>query len=443
MVIRNIAPHRVFFKLANIADYHSYQVYPWSSMTWVDEWARQKGRIMKSRLNVVVGTMAALSLGTVSYAQQYNQTNLVSSASGLAPVTDASLVDPWGMNRASNNAWWVSDNDTGVSTLYNGAGAKNPLVVTIPSVDPKNSPKGSPTGVIANASTTDFLITSGKPANFIFATLDGGIVAWNPTVAISPSRSAPSTNAVLVAKTTDGSAYTGLTSNFIKGKRYLYAANFTKERVDVYDSSFHRVMLDESSEGRYSDDDLRDIRHNQPFTDDAIPKDFAPFNVQAIGPNVAVTYGLHIEGQKTAAGGEGLGYVDIYSSSGELLTRLEHGEWFNAPWGVVLAPLDFGRFSHDLLVGQFGGGGSTPSAGVVAAFDIATGKFEGLVQDATGKPVVISGLWSLAPGNLSPDNQDPAAAPAATVYFTARNSGKGLFGHFTAVSQDLIEGSAQ
>jgi uncharacterized protein (TIGR03118 family) len=259
---------------------------------------------MKSRLNVVVGTMAVLSLGTVSYAQQYNQTNLVSSASGPAPVTDASLVDPWGMNRASNNAWWVSDNDTGVSTLYNGPGAKNPLVVIIPSVDPKNSPKGSPTGVIANASTTEFLITSGKPANFIFATLDGGIAAWNPTVAISPSRSAPSTNAVLVAKATDGSAYTGLTSNFINGKRYLYAANFTKERVDVYDSSFHRVMLDESNEGRYGDDDLRNIRRNQPFTDDAIPKDFAPFNVQAIGPNVAVTYGLHIEGQKVAAGGD-------------------------------------------------------------------------------------------------------------------------------------------
>jgi hypothetical protein len=200
MAIRNIAPCRVFFKLANIADSHSYQVGPRSSVTWVYEWARRKGRIMKSRLNVVVGTMAALLLGTISYAQQYNQTNLVSSASGLAPVTDASLVDPWGMNRASNNAWWVSDNDTGVSTLYNGAGAKNPLVVTIPSVDPKNTPKGSPTGVIANASTTEFLITSGKPANFIFATLDGGIPAWNPTVAISPDRSAPSANAVLVAK---------------------------------------------------------------------------------------------------------------------------------------------------------------------------------------------------------------------------------------------------
>jgi uncharacterized protein (TIGR03118 family) len=248
---------------------------------------------------------------------------------------------------------------------------------------------------------------------------------------------------VLVAKTTDGSAYTGLTVNFINGKRYLYAANFTKGRVDVYDTAFHRVMLDENSQGRYDFDDLRNVRRNQPFTDDSIPKDFSPFNVQAIGPNVVVAYGLHIEGQKVATGGQGLGYVDIYSSSGELLTRLERGDWFNAPWGVALAPLDFGRFSHDLLVGQFGGGGSTPSAGVVAAFDIATGKFEGLMQDPTGKPIVIPGLWSLTPGNVSPDNLDPASKPAADLYFTARNLGKGLFGHFTTVSQELIEGSAQ
>lgn len=398
---------------------------------------------MKSMLNAVVGTIAALSLGTVSYAQQYNQTNLVSSASGMARVTDGSLVDPWGMNRASNNALWVSDNDTGVSTLYDGAGDKNPLVVTIPPVDSKISPKGAPTGVIANSNPGEFIITSGQPADFIFATLDGGIAAWNPNVAISPGHSAPSTNAVLVAKTTDGSAYTGLTVNFINGKRYLYAANFTKGRVDVYDTAFHRVMLDENSQGRYDFDDLRNVRRNQPFTDDSIPKDFSPFNVQAIGPNVVVAYGLHIEGQKVATGGQGLGYVDIYSSSGELLTRLERGDWFNAPWGVALAPLDFGRFSHDLLVGQFGGGGSTPSAGVVAAFDIATGKFEGLMQDPTGKPIVIPGLWSLTPGNVSPDNLDPASKPAADLYFTARNLGKGLFGHFTAVSQELIEGSAQ
>ena len=149
---------------------------------------------MKSLVNLAVGTTTALSLGIAAYAQQYNQTNLVSSTSGLARVTDVSLVDPWGLNRASNNAWWANDNDTGVSTLYNGAGVKNPLVVTIPAVDPTKSKKGSPTGIIANGSKTDFLIVPGQASQFVFATLDGGIAAWNPNVAISQGASAPSTN---------------------------------------------------------------------------------------------------------------------------------------------------------------------------------------------------------------------------------------------------------
>lgn len=398
---------------------------------------------MKSLLTLAVGVTTVLSLGTASQAQQYKQTNLVSSASGSAPITDSALVDPWGLARASDLAWWVSDNDTGLSTLYAGAGTKNPLIVTIPSVNPKKNPKGSPTGTIANNSTTDFLISPGLPANFVFSTLDGAIAAWNPSVAISRGQVAPSTNAVLVVKTTDGSSYTGLTSGFINNKRYLYAANFAKGRIDVYDDSFRLTNLSESSDNPYSFDDLRNRTVNKPFTDNQLPRGFAPFNVQDIGPDIVVTYGLSVQGQQTAAGGPGLGYVDVYSSSGQLLTRLEHGSWLNAPWGVTLAPLDFGRFSHDLLVGQFGGGGSTQSAGEIAAYDLATGKFDGLVEDATGKPVVISGLWSLSPGNISPDNLDPAASPAAEVYFTARNAGKGLFGYLTAVAADLTEGNSQ
>jgi uncharacterized protein (TIGR03118 family) len=347
------------------------------------------------------------------------------------------------LSRADDLAWWVSDNDTGLSTLYNGAGAKNPLIVTIPSVNPKKNPKGSPTGTIANSSTTDFVISSGLPADFVFSTLDGGLAAWNPTIALAAGQMPPSTHAVLVATTTDGSSYTGLTSGFINNKRVLYAANFAKGRIDVYDSSFHLMNLGEDSNNSYAFDDLRNHITNKAFTDDQIPKNFAPFNVQAIGPNVVVVYGMRVDGQQTAVGGQGLGYVDLYSASGQLLTRFEHGDWLNAPWGMTLAPLDFGRFSHDLLVGQFGGGGSTPSAGVIAAYDLATGKFEGLVEDSTGKPVVISGLWSLSPGNIAPDNLDPAGSPAAEVYFTARNAGKGLFGYLTAISSNLTEGNAQ
>jgi uncharacterized protein (TIGR03118 family) len=401
---------------------------------------------MKALCTLAVGVTTVLSLGIASQAQQYKQTNLVSSTSGIARATDAVLVDPWGLSRNDNPIdmnWWISDNDTGLATLYNGVGTKIPLTITIPSVNPKKNPKGSPTGTIANNNPTDFLISAGLPATFVFSTLDGGIVAWNPTVALSPEQAPPSTNAVLVAKNTDGSSYTGLTSGFIDNKRVLYAANFAKGRIDVYDSSFHLMNLGEDSNNHYAFDEFRSRHTNKAFTDDQIPRNFAPFNVQTIGPNVVVAYGLRVEGQQTAEGGQGLGYVDLYSASGQLLTRLEHGDWLNAPWGITLAPLDFGRFSHDLLVGQFGGGGSTPSAGVIAAYDLATGKFEGLVEDSAGKPVVISGLWSLSPGNVAPDNLDPAGSPSAEVYFTARNAGKGLFGYLTAISTNLTEGNAQ
>jgi uncharacterized protein (TIGR03118 family) len=166
--------------------------------------------------------------------------------------------------------------------------------------------------------------------------------------------------------------------------------------------------------------------------------------VQAIGNDIVVTYVLHQKGNLLETDGPGLGYVDIYSSSGRLLRRLEHGSWLNAPWGVSLAPLDFGRFSHDLLVAQFAGGGETESSGLIAAYDITTGQFDGLLQDASGKPLVISGIWALSPGNISPSNNDAAAAPAAQMYFTAVTKGPGdLFGYLTAVSTDLTEGNDQ
>jgi hypothetical protein len=209
-----------------------------------------------------------------------------------------------------------------------------------------------------------------------------------------------------MVKTTNGSSYTGLTSATIHGSLYLYAANFGKGRVDVYDSSFHRVRLGEEQ-----------------FNDDWLPPEFVPFNVQAIGNDIVVAYALHEKGNM----------------------RLEHGDWLNAPWGVALAPLDFGRFSHDLLIAQFAGGGSTQFSGVIAAYDLVTGRFEGLLEDAAGSPLAINGIWAISPGNASPGNLDSAAAPSAAVYFTAgpSNGAGGLLGYLTAVSTDLIEGNNQ
>jgi uncharacterized protein (TIGR03118 family) len=410
--------------------------------------SKYKGDLqMKMSLRFAAGTLLALMMQAVCFAQHYTQINLVSSTSGVAPGTDPQLINPWGLSRSSSSPWWISDNGTGLSTLYNGAGAKQSLVVTIPQADPnnKNTPTGTPTGTIANSSPTDFLLAPSKPALFLFSTIDGTIAGWNPTVAVAQGAAPPSIQAVTVVKTSDGSSYTGLTSAFIDGNRFLYAANFTRGRVDVFDNAFHVVDLSKRRPNEDSADHEDDHSAENSFVDEKLPRSYVPFNVQAIGNNIVVTYVLHEEGARFETDGPGLGFVDIFSSTGQLLQRLEHGDWLNAPWGVALAPLDFGRFSHDLLIGQFAGGGDTQSSGFIAAYDLATGKFDGLLQDASGKPLAINGIWALSPGNVSPANSDAAAAPAAQMYFTAgpNHGSGGLFGYLAAVSSELTEGNAQ
>src|SRR5213075_3159630 len=183
--------------------------------------------------------------------------------------------------------------------------------------------------------------------------------------------------------------YTALTTAFIDGNRYLYAANFLNGRIDVYDNGFTPVKL-KSKEDAKRHDDGDSNGDDTPFTDDRLPRNFVPFNVQAIGNDLVVTYALHFAGNPFETPGPGLGYVDIYSSTGRLLRRLEHGDWLNAPWGVTLAPLDFGRFSHHLLVSNFAAGGNTQSAGFISAYDLATGRFDGLLEDESGQPLAIN-----------------------------------------------------
>jgi uncharacterized protein (TIGR03118 family) len=397
---------------------------------------------MKTFLSLATVALLASSVGPFANAQHYTQVNLVANTSGVAPVTDPHLVNPWGLSRTSSSVWWISDNATGLSTLYNGAGVINPLVVTIPKADPnsKTFPTGTPTGTIANSSPTDFLLAAGAPATFLFSTIDGTISGWNPAVGVANGAKPPSTLAITVVKTTDGSSYTGLTSATINGNRYLYAANFNKGTVDVYDNAFHKVTLGANQDGD------RDHDTDKPFTDERLPRNFVPFNVQAIGNDIVVTFVLHQEGNPLETDGAGLGYVDIFSSDGQLLRRVEHGDWLNAPWGIALAPLDFGVFSHALLIGQWAGGGTSEGSGTIAAYELSTGKFIGLVQDASGKPLSINGLWAISPGNsAAPGSYDSAASPAAELYFSAGpdHGAGGLFGYLKPVATELTVGNDQ
>jgi uncharacterized protein (TIGR03118 family) len=399
---------------------------------------------------LAAGMMAVQALSLAALAQHYTQVNLDSNVQGAAEAVDSKLINGWGLARSSNSAWWLSDEATGFATLYNGPGDKQPLVVTIPRSNPNNPnfPTGSPTGVISNTSPTDFLLAPQKQAAFIFATLDGTIAAWNPGVGLAPGANPPSTNAVTVARTKDGSGYTGLTSAFIDGRRYLYAANFLKGRIDVYDNAFMPVKVSrvDGDHDHYFDQDHVFGDDGRAFTDTSLPRNFVPFNVQAIGNDIVVTYALHFAGDPFETPGPGLGFVDIYSSKGKLLRHLEHGDWLNAPWGITLAPLDFGRFSHHLLVSNFAAGGTTQSAGFISAYDLATGKFDGLLEDENGKPISINGIWSMSPANSATSNSfDPDEAPASELYFTAgpHQGTEGLFGYLIPVSTELIEGNTQ
>src|SRR5580700_3246835 len=172
---------------------------------------------MKVSLRFTASAILALISGAACFGQHYTQTNLVSNTSGVAPVTDPQLVNPWGISRGSGSPWWISDKATGFSTLYDGAGVKQSLIVTVPPADPtnKNTPTGTPTGTIANGSQTDFLLAPGKPAVFLFSTIDGTIAGWNPAVGLAQGSAPPSTTAVTVVKTSDGSSFTGLTSAFV------------------------------------------------------------------------------------------------------------------------------------------------------------------------------------------------------------------------------------
>jgi uncharacterized protein (TIGR03118 family) len=353
-----------------------------------------------------VATAGLLSLATTMPAQQhYTQTNLIADTPGVAKATDPNLVNPWGLSRSSGSPWWVSDNGPGLATLYTGTGSTIPLVVTIPPAG-GTSGTGTPTGQVFNG-TADFQLAAGKPALFIFATEDGTVSGWNPGVNAS---------AVIKVDTKSASVFKGIAlatvNDPIQGPtNFLYVADFRKGHVNVYDGSFHRVHLDDDA-----------------FEDERLPRGFAPFNVQNIGGNLYVAFARQDSAKHDEVDGAGLGFVDVFTTTGRLLRRLDAGAWFNAPWGITEAPSDFGIYSHNILVGQFG-------SGEILVFDSVTGHFKGSLQDSTNAPISIDGLWDIAFGSGG------TSGPATTLFFTAGTDHEqhGLFGTITPV-ENLLGG---
>lgn len=330
-------------------------------------------------------------------AQHYQQTNLVSDVPGLAQFTDPDLVNPWGLDASATGPWWTANNGTGTSTLYNGAGVKQTLVVTVTA--PAGIAVSGPTGIVFNASS-DFKLTAAanSVARFIFVTTEGTISGWAPAIA-------PTSTVIKFASTT-GAVYLGATIAQSNGQNLLYVADFSHGTVDVFDTNYAPVTLGAGA-----------------FTDPELPEGFSPFNVQNINGNIYVAFAKVDPVEHEEEAGRKLGYVDVFDPSGTLLRRIENGPWMNAPWGLALAPsTGFGKASGKLLVGMFG-------SGQIATFDPATGDFTGLLRDRHGKPIEIEGLWALRFGNGA------TAGPTTTLYFTAgiQDETHGLFGTITPI----------
>ena len=351
------------------------------------------------RMGAVVW-LAIASFPFQVHAQHYQQTNLVSDVPGLAAHTDPDLVNSWGVARSGTSPWWVNDNGTGRATLYDQNGNKLPVAghpsVMIPA-PPGSTDPSTPTGMVNNG-TTGFVVSNGTtsgPARFIFATEDGTISGWNPTV--------DSGNAILEVDNSANSIYKGLAIADFNGSTFLYAANFATGKVDVIDSTWHAATVPGG------------------FVDLELPAGYAPFNVQNLGGKLFVNFAQQGT-PPDEVDGRGLGFVDEFDSGGNLLMRFEHGPWLNAPWGLAISPSNFGEFSGMLLVGQFG-------SGQIAAYDLTSGEFEGLLHGPRG-PLSIDGLWALSFGGGSANN-----GPTTTLFFTAGIDGEahGLFGTLRAI----------
>ena len=333
--------------------------------------------------------LSALSLLSARSVAQYKRTDLVSNQAGVAKHTDANLVNGWGLTRLAGSPFWVSDNVTGVSTLYNGAGVARALVVTIPPAPRNAGALGTPTGIVANA-TGQFAVSAGGKSGsavFIFATLDGTISGWNPGVE-------PTTAVIAVDRSGLGATYIGLASGSTASGNFLYAAdNGPNNRVDVFDSNFNFVKS---------------------FTDSSIPDGFAAYGIQNIDGKLWVTFG----GNKAASG-----FVDIFDTDGNLIKHFAANGPLHSPWGMALAPSDFGIFSNAMLIAN-----NIPR-GRINAFDPETGAFLGTLRDSSGQAIVIDQVWGLKFGGDTTNN-----GLHNQLFFSAgpNNYANGLFGMITA-----------
>jgi len=329
---------------------------------------------------------------------RYTATNLATDIFARAENSDTSLINPWGMAYDPDaGTWWVADAGRGRATVYSFSGLPfpglAPRYVNIPRTPGSVGDYSAPTGIVYN-STEAFKLAPDAPSRLILVTRDGSIAGWNSEY----DRYA----AVLAVDNSQRAVYTGAAIASLDGQSVLYVANFGQGRIDSFGPDFNPSSLRDGA-----------------FLDPYLPYGFSPYNVQVINNNIVISYAMNGTDGRTALFGKGSGYVDVFDAKGALLTRLEHGPWLDAPWGIALAPrTGFGKYSGALLVGNSG-------SGRIAAFDVASGSFLGFLMDNKNKPIVVPGLHGLGFGNSD------TVGTAAALYFTAGSRGMNLFGSIT------------
>ena len=325
---------------------------------------------------------AAILTATSGRADTYSWTNFQSDIAGVAQHTDPHLVNPWGMAAGSSGTIWVSDNGTGVSTLYNQDGTANSLVVAIPP-SASNTDGANPTGTVFNDTGFFPVSRNGTSASalFIFVSEDGSISGWNPTLSQTRAFKA-------VDNGSQGAVYKGVTLGVANGNNFLYVTNFHSGRVETYDQNFHRVTPNG-------------------FVDPSLPSGYGPFGIRNFNNEIFVTYAKQDQDRHDDVACPGCGLIDVFDTSGNFLRRLTQQGNLNAPWG--LAEVD-----SELWVGNFGDG-------KINVYDPTTGAFIETLMRADGTPLQFDGLWDMLP------------AQAGGVFFTAgiADEEHGLFGIIT------------
>ncbi len=362
-------------------------------------------RTMSTRRAALMVTVAgaaglwAAGIAPAAAETLFKQTNLVSDGAVPAKIIDPNLVNPWGIAESATSPFWLSDNGTGLATLYSVTGVNNVakvgLTVTIPPAF--GPPPSGPSGQVFNG-TSGFKLSDGSKANFLFDSEDGAISGWNPGV---PG----GTNALIaVNNSASGAVYKGLAID--NADSTLFAANFNSGEVEMYNSSFG----------------LMDT-----FTDPTLPAGYAPFDVAVIDGELYVTFALQDAAKHDDVAGPGHGFVDVFNLDGSFDKRLISQGNLNSPWGLQIAPSSFGSFAGDLLVGNFGDG-------TIDAYNATTGAFIGALLGLDHDPLSITDLWGLSVGNGG------NGGSASALYFTAGlvDEGDGLFGSLVAVPETPV-----